>query len=257
MADAWPTVASIAGDSESGAAEIARAAAETLGTMAPPQARVAIGSLLRAHPEMAPLWRLATNVSAAPDPAQGAAEFLRRLDADRAASSALAPRLPPTVLTISYSSSVLDAVRQAPVELLLCMRSEPGGEGARMAAAASPIHARVLEDEDAIEGVPAAAVLTGADAVTPAGLINKLKTGPLAVAANRVGIPCYAVAGEAKFLDAELPVAPMFERVPLDLFTAIATPFGLLTPAEAAGFASRAALDPALLPLLEALSGNA
>jgi translation initiation factor 2B subunit (eIF-2B alpha/beta/delta family) len=100
-------------------------------------------------------------------------------------------------------------------------------------------------------------VLTGADAVTPRGLINKLKTAALAVAASRVGIPCYAVAGEAKFLEAELPVAPMFERVPLDLFTAISTPLGLLKPAQAAGLASRAALHPALLPLLEALSGNA
>ena len=205
---------------------------------------------------MAPLWRLATDVLTAPDSATGAGAFLLRLDADRAAASALAPRLPATVLTISFSSSVLETVRQSSVELLLCMRSEPGGEGSRMAAAASPIATRVIEDDEAIEAVPAQAVITGADAVTPRGLINKVKTGALAAGAADEAVPCYAVAGETKFLDADLPVASMFERVPLELFTGIATPAGVLSPSEAMDLASRARVHPDLLPLLHALSND-
>jgi len=204
---------------------------------------------------MAPLWRLASEFLAARDPFTGAEDFLLRLESDRGSASVLAPKLPPTLLTISFSSSVIEAVRQASVERLLCLRSQPGGEGFRMAAAVTPVRSGVIEDQQAIELVPADAVVVGADAVTPSGLVNKVKTRALAEAAREKGVPCYAIAGDTKFVGADLPVAMPFERVPLELFTAIATSDGLLSPAEAAGRAALARLHPNLLPLLAELSG--
>jgi translation initiation factor 2B subunit (eIF-2B alpha/beta/delta family) len=254
MEDIWATLGRIASDRESGAAQIARSAAEALRTLPRPDAHAAIRLIIEAHPSMAPLWRLATDVLSAPDPAAGAGAFLHRMESDAGAASVLAPVLPPLLLTISFSSSVIEAVRMARVRRLTCMRSDPGGEGERMAEAVAPVRARVMEDEQAIELVPAAAVVIGADAVTPTSLVNKLKTRALAEAAKGKGVPCYAVAGDTKFVDAELPVKAPFEHVPLELFTAIATPAGLLSPAQAAERAARSRLHPNLAPLLAELS---
>lgn len=256
MDDVWPTLTNIAADREAGAAQIARAAAEALKQVPTPELDGAIRLLLVSHPAMAPLWRLASDVLSASDPLRGANDFLLRLQSDDVAATGLAHVLPSSVLTISFSSSVIETVRQAPVELLLCMRSEPGGEGERMAQAVAPVRTRVIEDEEALDQVPAEAVVVGADAVSPSGLINKVKSRALAEAARQRGVPCYAVAGETKFLNAELPVDPPFERVPLDLFTSIATADGLLPPAEALDRAARAGLHPNLSPLLAELSGS-
>jgi hypothetical protein len=70
-----------------------------------------------------------------------------------------------------------------------------------------------------------------------------------------MGVPCYVVAGDTKFVEADLSVEAPFERVPLELFSAIATSNGLLSPAEAAERATRARLHPNLSPLLAELSG--
>jgi translation initiation factor 2B subunit (eIF-2B alpha/beta/delta family) len=249
------TLSAIAADRESGAAQIARAAAKALRAVKPPDLHAAIRLLVEGHPAMAPLWRLATDVLTASDPARGADDFLRRLDSDGLAALLLAPQLPRTVLTISFSSSVIEVVRNGPVDLLLCMRSEPGGEGERMAMAARPTPARVIEDDEAIARVPAEVVVVGADAVTPFGLINKAKTGALAEAARSRGVSCYVVAGDSKFVEAELSLVAPFEHVSLDLFTAIATPAGLVSPGEAGELAKRARLHPDLVPLLIEVSG--
>ena len=136
------------------------------------------------------------------------------------------------------------------------MRSEPGGEGWRVAEETrdrtSPI---LMDDDEALEKVPADAVLVGADAVMPAGVVNKVKTVALAEAARKKSIPRYAVAGETKFIGAELPVGSEFEVAALDLFTRIATQGALLTPAEAELRAKQSALGPELRPLLRELSG--
>ena len=252
MADAWADVARAARDRTSGAASIAGRAAEALVRLDPGRARDAVRLLVSGHPEMAPLWRLGTDVLAAADPGTGARRFLQRLEEDPEAARALAPMLPAWLLTISASSSVLAAVRLARVRLLSCMRSDPGGEGERMAAeaAAGTTRTRLLDDDEAIRLVPAAAVVVGADAVTPAGLVNKVKTRALAEAAGGRGIPVYAVAGETKFLGLDLPTEPPFERVPLHLFTAIATPAGLLPPDEALRAAASAVPHPELAELL-------
>jgi translation initiation factor 2B subunit (eIF-2B alpha/beta/delta family) len=248
--DVWATLSSIAADRESGAAQIAAAAAEALKDVTPREMQAAIRKLLAGHPSMAPLWRLASQMLSAPDPVRGADDFLPLLESDEVAASLLAPVLPPSLLTLSFSSSVLAAVRRASASELLCMRSEPGGEGGRMAEAARPTPARVIEDDEALELVPAKAVVVGADAVTPSGLVNKVKTRALAESALGKDVPRYVVAGQTKFVGADLPVGSPFETVPLELFTAIATPFGLLSPSQAEEVASGAFLHPDLAEVL-------
>jgi translation initiation factor 2B subunit (eIF-2B alpha/beta/delta family) len=250
----WATLSRIAADRQSGASQIARAAAEALGMLKRPDVHAAIRLLVTGHPTMAPVWRLGTDVLSSGDPLTGATTFLRRVKSDGEAAAALAPELPRSLLTISFSSSVVETARRASVKLLVCMRSDPGGEGEQMALAVHPLPAQVMEDEIAIQLIPAEAVVVGADAVTPFGLINKVKTRALAQAARGKDVPRYVVAGETKFVSAALPVERPFEIVPLVLFTAIATPAGLLSPAEAAELAAGARLHPELEPLVAELS---
>jgi translation initiation factor 2B subunit (eIF-2B alpha/beta/delta family) len=242
----------LAADHRSGAAEIARAAASLVTGMSRDEARDAIHVLVRAHPSMAPLWRLGSAVLTAEDVAGAAGDFLAELDRDGEAAQRLAVVLPDRLLTLSWSSSVRDAIRIRRPERTVCLRSEPGGEGARMAEAISAwTQASVIEDDEAIASVPAQAVMVGADAVGPRTIVNKVKTRALAEAARAADVPCYAVAGGTKFLSEDLPAPEPFERVSLELFTAVAAPDGRLSPAEAGQASLREPLPPGLRRVLQ------
>ena len=258
MDDPWATVEAAAGDRSAGAAEIAARAAEALGRLPDERVLPALESLLRAHPSMAPLWRLATEVLSSPDRGAAARWFGSLLQGDRRGVNALAPRVSRSrVVTISYSSSILELVRQATPSAVICMRSEPGGEGVAAAEAmADWTHATVIEDDDAIERVPADAVIVGADAVTPQSVVNKVKTRALAEAARAKGIPTYVLAGAFKYIGDELPAAAPFEAAPLELFSAIAGP-SFWAPEEAASEARRRRVHSGLRPLLDELLKSA
>ena len=271
--DAWARVERVAADRESGAAQIARRAAVALGDLPSERLWAAIDLLLHRHPSMAPLWRLANDVLAALDTADGrdmaeevatapaataraASAFLILLDSDRGAAAAAAAVLPDRVLTLSYSSTVVEAIRLRRPQQTVCMRSEPGGEGWRVAEETRdctwPV---VMEDEEAIEKLPCDAILVGADAVTPGGAVNKVKTRALAEAGRARAIPRYAVAGEAKFIGTALPLRPPFESTPLELFTSVAVPGSLYGPDEARVHAKAIILHPTLERLLERIAG--
>jgi translation initiation factor 2B subunit (eIF-2B alpha/beta/delta family) len=253
--DAWARVERAAGDMESGAAQIARRAAAALAALRAERIPEAVETLLRGHPTMAPLWRLANDVLSATDPAGAAGSFLRRLDDDGEAGTSAANVLPGRILTLSYSSTLVAAIRLRRPLQTVCMWSEPGGEGWRVAEETRDVTTPILMDDDeALEQLPAEAVLVGADAVTPDGVVNKVKTRALAEAARAKGIPRYTVAGTTKFVGATLPLRPGFEVTPLELFTAIAVPRALMSPTEARVHAEAFRLRDELLRLLEDLS---
>jgi hypothetical protein len=253
VADGWAKVRAAAADRTGGAAEVARTAAEGLAALPARDASRAVRLLLAGHPAMAPLWRLATDVLSAPGPAEGTARFLDRLRRDQEAAGALAPHLPPWVVTVSSSSSVLRALAAARrVRVVACMESLPGGEGRLMALALREAgkEARVVPDEEAVRTLPGRAVVVGADAVTPSAVVNKAGTRALAEAARARDVPCFVVAGETKFVAEPLPAEELLEPTPLDLFTAVATPWGLLSPEEARARARDVPFHPDLLPYL-------
>jgi translation initiation factor 2B subunit (eIF-2B alpha/beta/delta family) len=204
---------------------------------------------------MAPLWRLANDILAAADPGEAARSFLLRLDDDAEAGTSAANIIPDRILTLSYSSTVVSAIRLRRPLQTVCMRSEPGGEGWRMAEETRDVTTPILmDDREALDQVPADAVLVGADAITPDGVVNKVKTRALAESARAKGIPRYAVAGNTKFVGARLPLQPAFEVTPLELFTAIAVPRALMSSVEARVHADAFPLRDELLRLLEDLS---
>jgi len=250
--DPRAVVEQLAADRTLGAAETARAAARALVAISGEELPDAVEVLLRGHPSMAPLWRLADAVLR--KRAGGADRFLATLADDGQAAAALAAALPDTLLTISSSATVAEAIRIRRPRPVVCMASHPGGEGLAMAKVVSAwTETTLAEDDEAIRSLPAEAVVTGADAITPTAVINKVRTRELAEAARARDVPCYAVAGSAKFISIALPVVPPFEATPLGTFTAVATAAGILTPEQASGRAAAVRIHPALRALAERL----
>ncbi|MBL8197053.1 MAG: hypothetical protein JNM06_24900, partial [Blastocatellia bacterium] len=97
-------------------------------------------------------------------------------------------------------------------------------------------------------------VIFGADAITTEGIVNKIGTMLIALAARHFNKPCYVLADSTKFLpssyrlmteeihkQAEIwPDSPLeiivfnryFETIPLDFFTGVVTEYGILTMPE-------------------------
>jgi methylthioribose-1-phosphate isomerase len=108
-------------------------------------------------------------------------------------------------------------------------------------------------------------VLLGADTIAPAGLVHKLGTLGLALAARHAGVPVYALAGPEKLLpglvvgalDQRRPAGELlrrspralrvanyyFDLTPLALMTGIITEAGVLDSAAAATAAAEVQLD--------------
>jgi hypothetical protein len=254
--DPWASVRRAAADGTSGAAAIASKVLFAVAKMSPNDRAQAMEMMIRAHPSMAPLWHMAS-FSAKPEDGRFADLWFslglrRQLSEQPHLAADLLPK--GTIVTISSSSSVAEAIALRPPERVVCMRSEPGGEGQRMAEHISGVtRAEVIDDEAAIAQVPGDMVVMGADAVTPQGLVNKVKTRALAEAARARGVPCLAVAGRAKFVARELPIRPPFEHVPLDLIGMVVDEDRVMSPTEAAAYAQEWDLHPSLLPLLQLL----
>ena len=129
--------------------------------------------------------------------------------------------LPPgsAILTFSASTTVRHVLDGLPFALF-ASKSEPGGEGAALAAR---IGATCLADGVARQSVAdMAAVVVGADAVGTARFVNKVGTGPLAAAAGECGTPLFVVAESYKWLPVSEPVVmeSAFETVSNSLATA-------------------------------------
>ena len=246
----WDEIETLARDRTMGAAETADRAARLIAEVPADELVDAVEALLAGHPCMAPLWRLAHAVLSTKQPAEAAEQFRRQMAGDSMAAFAISPALPGKILTISASAAVAEAIAVRKPRTVVCMTSQPGGEGLSMAGMASAYsEVQVMDDATAIAELPAEAVLIGADAVTPTAVVNKVKSLELVRAAAEAGMPRYAIAGYMKLVPCELPVPELFQTVPLELFTGVALPAGLLEPSAVAERAAAIPLHPALVAL--------
>ena len=273
-----PTVETVAGDHEHGSAYVSIRALEVLRDAAgsaatsgdddlAPVVEVA-EALLDARPSMAALGnRVNRAMSGADSPAAveaaATAGIERAYAADEAAAREAAAVLDGgTVLTLSRSGTVLDALRTG-ASAAIVAESRPAGEGVGVAEAladagldvrlctdAAVAHLLAVRDVDA--------VVVGADAVLPDGrVVNKIGTRAAALAADLEGVPCYAVAAVDKVqaddvvhLEAGDPaevydgdadveaVNPTFDVTPADLVEGVVTERGVLDRSEVAAVAS-------------------
>lgn len=231
-------------DNRSGAATLAARAAGALAEWlaAGPSAEevgAVLRELVRAQPRMAPLVNLAARVlEAGPEAAAACREFLRRLEEDaRAVSREASALVAGAVLTHSYSSTVRAALehawRQGRRFSVILTESRPMREGVRLARelAGEGIPVRLVPDAAAGAFVrEARVVLIGADAVTFEGVVNKIGTWPLALAARESGVPVYALASAEKFLPAGYTLPPEPEHDPREVLEAAVPGVTVLNP---------------------------
>lgn len=231
--DGWEIVRRAARDRRSGAAEIAARAAEGLALLGSQRdvAR-ACRHLVRAHPAMAPLWRLGVVTLAAGDHRAAARRFAGAMASEaaeiaRAAEWALPKRA--VVLTHSSSSNVFAALtrHRTRISRVICTASLPGGEGRALARRLERAGLEAEVVPDAAIGrasADASVAVVGADAVTEDAAINKVGTMLVALAAQEAGIGFYVLAGTSKLLPARAwrpGDAPLYEETPLALIDAI------------------------------------
>ena len=170
------------------------------------------------------------------------------------------------IATLSLSTAVRDALLEARHHGLepraLVAESRPGLEGRTQAARLGGAGLTTWLVVDAALPLlvsQAAQVWIGADAVTERGVLNKVGSYALALAAREHSVPVYALASRRKFLAASTPAlsiaempatevwdeAPLgvqprnvlFEMVPLALLTGVAVEDAVLPPGEAAALA--------------------
>jgi translation initiation factor 2B subunit (eIF-2B alpha/beta/delta family) len=293
-------IAEIAADNRSGAAQIAERAADILlrragtGEAASPDAfrqeLLATGwALIRAQPIMAPLVNLVNAVlwklEEREHPgelrlavAQATDEFKRQLrqNALRVAEGALGLIADgSTIVTLAHSGTVeqalLHARRAGRRFSAVCLESRPACEGRESAAALAnaDIPVTLVADAAGVAMVETAQlVLVGADLLSNRGVVNKIGTRALALAAQAAGIPFYPLCGGEKFLPlgysapeqqdwpagevwADAPPGVTvrnryFEWTPLRELSGIVTEQGTLPVAAVEGWLAAIRLHPAL-----------
>ncbi len=177
------------------------------------------------------------------------------------------------LLTHSYSTTVLAALQRAHGAGkrfgVVCTESRPQREGLRMARALarSGIAVEVIVDASAalfLHGFYT--LLIGADALSSDGVVNKVGTFGMALAARSVGVPVYCLAGSEKLLPRGAPFTIIeqlpdelvdaepnlqgfnlySDQTPLDLVTRFFTEDGVFSPAEMRERLRTRALHPAL-----------
>ena len=155
------------------------------------------------------------------------------------------------IITSSYSSTVgaaLSSIASRKSLSVTVAESLPGGEGRQFAMKLQEmgISAEIIPDSNIFARMSDAdCILTGADSLTPLGLVNKVGTRALAEAAYCFDLPAYAMCGQSKatpmrlseMVVTEQPISDnlcersqLFEATPLDRFTFIIMEDGLLTP---------------------------
>lgn len=278
----------IAGDHLSGATDITLRAAEMLASLPVYSDAMSAGDfhhelidvaneLAAAQPSMTPLLSLVNRVLLAAGEAgdfgwllatveQAARDFAEELTQrpDQIAQTALSLiQDEATVMTISSSSTVFatlwHAVEAGKRIQVICLEARPQREGIDFAKRLAELEIDVTLVVDAamahfMDRVNI--ILFGADTISPRGLVNKIGTHTLALAADAHGVPAYGLAGTEKFLPASLlkrfeieqqdpreilnePVHPRlnvinlyFDLTPLDFLAGVVTEHDVLTPAE-------------------------
>jgi len=260
-------------DTRSGAAELAEQGAELLlDALKQGQGMEikALGrALLDAQPAMAPMLNLVNYLFHAIESIQDPQAIREKgkiavqgfLDSLRTASEKIRGHAlgllkgKRRVMTHSYSSTVLGVLEGAREIEVICPESRPLGEGLSTARALGEqgIRVRLVTDFAALALVGESdLVMVGADAITLEGVVNKIGTYGLVLAARDNSVPFYVLAGKEKFLPPPMSRALRIEKkdpqeitqetipnvavenryfdfTPLELITAVVTQAGVIS----------------------------
>ncbi|HXF06054.1 MAG TPA: translation initiation factor eIF-2B [Blastocatellia bacterium] len=277
----------LARDTTSGATEISRRAAELLRDVITRSVALTLddfvkdltqwgSKIIQSQPSMTPLFHLVRSVTRAIqsgvsiEAAQKNAlralddfvSHLRESPGQIASHFVAAIPQAATILTHSFSETVLTALLRAQASgrslSVIATESRPQLEGRTLAAHLhrTGIPTTLIVDAAAARWIPTAdLVLVGADTVCESGVVNKIGTRMIALAAQEMGVSVVVLADSSKFRPSNLPAldlnherppaevwadAPVglrvwnqyFELTPLCLVTTVITESGGMTPTE-------------------------
>ena len=190
--------------------------------------------------------------------------FIQHLELSRKIISELTVKIiknDTTILTHSYSSTVLDTLIFAK-EIgkninIVCTESRPMNEGVKLSKQLGKkgIKVKLMVDAGIYSILPDTdLILIGADAVSSSGIVNKIGTQGLAIAAKQYNKTIYALCSIDKILPKEYPIIIKYQKNPkeiisqpiknvtpinyyfditsLELITGIITEKGILSPLE-------------------------
>jgi translation initiation factor eIF-2B subunit delta len=180
------------------------------------------------------------------------------------------------IMTHSLSATVEHTLISAKREglVVICTESRPLYEGRLLAKnlIRAGLEVKLVMDAAAPGMVKEAdLVFLGADTISTQGLINKVGSYPLALAARTQRVPLYTLCGTEKFLPAEYPlphqrdrdpdevwsehperiniINQYFDLTPLDYLTGVVTEDGVLPPSQVLTALKRSTLHPSLKSL--------
>jgi len=262
-------------DRESGARQLALEALRALAEVAPDgdaaDLREAARALVLARPMMAAIENAMAlawgRCQATGEPSLGVQEAIERLEAAADAMTAAARGVVPrdTIITLTYSSTLVEVLGRLRPRRVIISESRPLYEGVRTArglAGHGIALTLITEAQMALFVREAEAVVVGADSIQPDGsFINKVGTHLLALAAKAEGVPLYVLADTLKVAAPSQPQRftveegkrqevtrarwlevrnVYFELTPAKLVTAYVTEDGVRKPAEMKGYAQEA-----------------
>lgn len=262
-------------DREHGARQLALLALRALAEVAPATSaeefRACAHALVLARPMMAAIENAVALAwergEATGDASRGVAEAIERIESAADAMTATARGIIPadTLITLTYSSAVLEVLGRLRPRRVIVSESRPLLEGQRMARGLASHGVSVTFITEAQMGLfvrESEAVVVGADSVQPDGsFVNKVGTHLLALAAKAEKIPVYVLAETLKVAAPSQPqrftveegnrteVTRMrwlevrnvyFEVTPARLVTAYVSEEGVRKPSEMRRYASEA-----------------
>ena len=278
-------VREIRSDRDSGARQLALATLEALRSVAPEctgeEFRECARELALARPMMAATqnavaraWSRYLDTGTAAGAVDDVIESIQTA-ADGMAASARSAVPTDTLMTYSYSSSVIELLGRLRPRRVIVSETRPSHEGVRMArelVAQGISMTLITEAQMALFVQEADAVIVGADTILPEGdLINRIGTRLLALAAKDAEVPLYSISETLKVAapSEPIPFAPeegkpnevcnekwlevrnvYYEMTPARLVTSYVTETGVLDPSAVGRFAEdaekrwRALMDP-------------
>lgn len=268
-------VREIRSDRERGARQLALATLEALRSVAPEctgeEFRECARELALSRPMMATIqnavaWSWSRYLDTG-DAADAIDDVIEAIQTAPDGMAAAARRVVPTgtLLTYSYSSSVIELLSRLKPRRVIVSETRPSLEGIRMArelVAQGISMTLITEAQMALFVQEADAVIVGADTILPEGdLINRIGTRLLALAARDADVPMYSISETLKVAapSSPKPFAPeagdpkevcdakwlevrnvYYEMTPARLVSAYVTETGVLDPAAVTRFADEA-----------------
>ena len=212
----------IASDNLHGASWLLRQAAEVLRHVPAKQRPLAIKMLPTLQPWMASFYNLSHALQNSDDfeEALDRVFFDEERQREKIVQKAAGMMRGKKILTHSFSSMVYEALLLARDVEVIATRSAPLMEGERMAERLLQKDIRVVVIEDGAAGYvmeDVDMVFFGADGIGDFGLVHKIGSFPIALAAKYCGKPLYALATGSKFWPKGFTLPPQPKKDPTEV----------------------------------------